>query len=126
MSHQEGYKEELSLMSDRAIAAELAGRLKRTRLNANLTQAELAARSGLSLRTVIRAESGETGTTILALIALLRALGKLDSLDSFLPAPPPSPLMARERETPYRRRASKPRKATAPETGSGWKWGDET
>ncbi len=112
-------------MSDRAIAAELALRLKRTRLNANLTQAELAARSGLSLRTVIRAESGETGTTLLALIALLRALGRLDSLDSFLPPPPPSPLMAREREPAYRRRASKPRKEAKGEADGGWKWGDE-
>ena len=126
MSHDTQYLGDFSLMSDRAIAAELSGRLKRTRLNANLTQAELAARSGLSLRTVIRAESGETGTTILALIALLRALGRLDSLESFLPSPPPSPLMARERDAPYRRRASKPRKATTEDTSGGWKWGDET
>jgi putative transcriptional regulator len=125
MSHNNAYHIVFSLMSDRAVAAELCRRLKLARLNANLTQAELASRAGLSLRTVIRAESGETGTTLLTLIALLRALGKLDSLETFLPVPPPSPLMVREKETPYRRRASKPRKQ--PEAGErgGWTWGDE-
>jgi transcriptional regulator with XRE-family HTH domain len=81
-------------MSDRAIAAELALRLKRTRLNANLTQAELAARSGLSLRTVIRAES-EKRVPPPGADRPARALGRLDSLDSFLPRPRPA-LYARE------------------------------
>ena len=108
------------------IAAELSRRLRLARLNANIAQSELADRSGLSLRTVIRAESGESGTTLLTLIAMLRALGKLASLDLFLPEAPLSPLEVHERAARPRQRASKPRKEANAEDEGGWKWGDET
>jgi ribosome-binding protein aMBF1 (putative translation factor) len=43
---------DMKTMTDKAIQAELAGRLQKERLNQNLSQSELAQRSGISLRTL--------------------------------------------------------------------------
>lgn len=78
-------------MSDRAILQTLGERLKQERLNQNLTQAELAARSGMSVIVVHRVEAG-FGCTLNNLIRILRTLGKLEDLEYFLPEPGPSPI----------------------------------
>ncbi len=45
-----------------------------------LTQAQLAERSGVSLATVTRLESGDGNITLESLLRILRALGIMDSL----------------------------------------------
>lgn len=55
-------------MSPAAIADELGNRLKQTRLNADLTQAEVASRSGLNRRTILNAEKGKVQLENLAAI----------------------------------------------------------
>ena len=45
----------LDKMSPAAMAEELGNRLKQARLNADLTQAELASRTGLNRRTILNA-----------------------------------------------------------------------
>lgn len=109
-------------MSNTQIEQELGNRLKNHRLDLNLTQDEIASRSGLSRRTITAIENGE-GSTLGTLIAMLRALNALDTLESFLPDPGISPIAMTSmvQETP-RKYASKPRK-TPPATP--WKWGDE-
>ena len=108
-------------LTNSQIEKELGKRLKRVRLESNLSQAEVATRSGLSRRTITGIENGE-GSTLSTLIALLRALKALDSLDNFLPDHGISPMaMMRLREEPVIY-ASKPRKA---KTTSPFKWGDE-
>jgi transcriptional regulator with XRE-family HTH domain len=110
------------LMSDTQIEQELGNRLKNHRLDLNLTQEEVAERSGLSRRTISAIENGE-GSTLGTLIAMLRALNALDTLESFLPDPGISPIaMTSMLQDAPRKYASKPRK-TPPATP--WKWGDE-
>ena len=111
----------IQLLSNPQIEQELGKRLKRKRLDLNLSQMEVATRSGLSRRTITAIENGE-GSTLTTFITLLRALNALDTLEEFLPDPGISPLaIAKLQETPVKY-ASKPRKPTAP---TPWKWGDE-
>ena len=110
------------LLTTPQIEQELGRRFKRRRLELNLTQENIALRSGLSRRTITAVERGE-GATLATVIEVLRALDSVQYLEDFLPDPGPSPLrMARLREDPVRRYASKPRNAVE---RAAWKWGDE-
>lgn len=112
----------ISLLSNLQIEKELGKRLKARRLEKNLSQAEVAERSGLSRRTITAIENGE-GSTLTTLISLLRALNALDTLESFLPDPGPSPIALLKLQEEPRKYASKPRKANPQPVP--WKWGDE-
>jgi transcriptional regulator with XRE-family HTH domain len=103
------------------IEQELGHRLKQRRLELNLSQAEVAERSGLGRRTVTAIENGE-GSTLTTLISMLRALQALHHLEQLLPDPGPSPLLLAKLQEAPRKYASKPRKTTPP---TEWKWGDE-
>ena len=92
-------------ISDKAIQAELAGRLQRERLNQNLSQADLAQRAGISLRTLKYVEGGRD-STFETMIRILRALDRLDHLDAFLPEPGSSPLQLARLKGKERQRAS--------------------
>jgi transcriptional regulator with XRE-family HTH domain len=113
----------IEISTNTQIEQELGKRLKRRRLDMNLSQEEVATRSGLSRRTITALEHGE-GSTLASLIAVLRALKSLHTLEHFLPDPGVSPMamITAVRDEP-RKYASKPRK-TAPPTP--WKWGDES
>lgn len=86
------------------IASVLGARLKRMRLNQDMTQLELANRAWVERRTVLNAEKGNV--RLADLIAILRALGKLDNLDSFLPEVPLSPIQLHKLQGRARKRAS--------------------
>lgn len=105
----------------------LGQRLARRRLEANLTQSQVAERAGVGRRAVQRLESGDPVTTV-ALVRILRALDALDDLDGVLPEPGPSPLAALERERGRRQRASgdrrTPERPPRPSAGD-FRWGDE-
>jgi transcriptional regulator with XRE-family HTH domain len=93
--------------SDLEILRDIAGRLKRRRLNINISQQELADRTGISRNTVSYIEQGKP-FGVLTLIQILRGLDALDELDSFLPDPGISPLQlarmkGRERLRAYRK-----------------------
>lgn len=111
-------------LNDQQIHDHLCERLKAVRLEANITQAELASKAGVSLITVKRAESAKGNITLMTLIALLRALGRLDHLDNFLPLPALSPLQLKASGGRRRQRASGRDDVNEPD--AGWKWGDET
>ena len=70
---------------------EFGERLKRYRLNRNLSQKEIAERAGIGLASVARLEDGK-GSTLANFIRVLTALDALDSLDAFLPVPSISPI----------------------------------
>ncbi len=111
----------IRLLSNPQIEQELGKRLKRKRLDLNLSQMEVATRSGFSRRTITAIENGE-GSTLTTLIGMLRALNALDTLEEFLPDPGISPLaLMRLQEEPVKY-SSKPRRTAAP---TPWKWGDE-
>lgn len=91
--------------SDREVLREIGRRLRRERLNRNLTQAALAERTGLGVSTVAKAERGGV-TTLATLVALLRGLDLLSRLDALVPETPPSPLRLAELQGRVRQRAT--------------------
>jgi len=93
-------------MSDRAILKETGRRLKRRRLELNLSQQSIADRAGLNRSTVSEIERGAPAS-LLTLVQLLRALDSLDDLNAMLPDPGPSPLQLARLKGKQRRRASR-------------------
>ncbi len=111
--------------SDLALQRELGARLQAHRLNQNLSQAELAAATGLARKTITNLETGHGGT-LLTLIAVLRGLRLLDQLEAFIPAPGPSPIQLVKLAGKQRRRATgrrKPADALAEPPHKPWTWG---
>lgn len=93
-------------MSDRAILREIGGRLKRKRLDKNVSQQELAELAGLNRTTVSEIEQGKP-FAMLTFIQILRALDALEELDSLLPDPGISPLQLAKMKGKVRRRVSR-------------------
>lgn len=109
----------LENMTAAAIAEELGSRLKRARLNADLTQAEVAFRSGLSTRTVHNAENGSV--QLQNLVAILISMGMVSQLNMFLPVQEISPLQLAKLKSQERQRASRTKKTTRiNEDGPSW------
>lgn len=94
----------------RAIAQELGHRIKQARLNKNLTQAEVAEKSGLERRAVLNAEKGKS--TLEDFVMIMDAIGLIGHLDSFLPPQPISPLQLLKLRGKVRQRASGHNKLT--------------
>ena len=107
-------------MTPAAISEELGDRLRQARLNADLTQAEVASRAGLSRRTVLNAEKGRA--QLENFVAILAALDMVNLLDVFLPAQELSPLQLAKLRGQQRQRASrsKTRVDRIEETKSSW------
>ncbi|MFW1759363.1 helix-turn-helix domain-containing protein [Acinetobacter guillouiae] len=99
--------------------AEVVGlRLKRARLNRDMTQVEVADRAWVSKRTVLKAEKGDV--RMADLIAILQALEMLDEIDSFLPEPPLSPIELLKLRGKIRKRASGNNKNKTDTPNLGW------
>jgi putative transcriptional regulator len=111
---------ELDNISPAAIAEEIGNRLKQARLNADLTQAEVASLSGLDRRTVLNAEKGKV--RLENLIAILVSLGMADQLNMLLPVQEISPLQLAKLKGKKRQRASrsKNRQARLGEDKPSW------
>jgi len=95
-------------ISPAAIAEELGNRLKQARLNADLTQAEVALRTGLNRRTILNAEKGNV--QLKNLVAILVSLDMANQLNLFLPVQEISPLQLAKLKGQKRQRASKSKK----------------
>lgn len=105
-------------LTDETLLAELGDRLVQRRLQRGWSQAELAARAGVSKRSIERLESG-TSIAFVTVLRVLRALELIESLDAILPATQPSPMALLELRRDTRRRAPRKRgRATTP-----WTWG---
>lgn len=107
-------------MSDRAILREIGRRVKRRRLDRNLTQQVVADNAGLSRTTVSEFERGAPAS-LLTLVQVLRALGELEELDAFLPDPGLSPLELARMKGHKRQRASR-RNRTRPDHRGEPEW----
>jgi putative transcriptional regulator len=94
------------VMGNAAILKELGDRLRRERLNRNLSQSDIAATAGLSRRTIVGAETGE-GPTLETVVSILRALGLLNHLETFLPQVEISPVQLAKLRGKQRQRASR-------------------
>lgn len=109
--------------SDAFILKELGSRLASKRLNLNLTQTELAERSGVSRPTIQRMEEGSS-TQLSNLLKVLRALGLTTNLEVLLPEQTISPLLLAKSRTNKRERASS-KSSRKERPDPNWKWGDE-
>lgn len=113
------------LSTDKAVLEELGGRLRRTRLERNVSQTQLADEAGVSRFTVKRIEQGES-VQLANLLRVLRFLGLLGGLEELAPEPTPSPIDALRHRGRERQRASSPRSAEPQPPGRlTWRWGDE-
>jgi transcriptional regulator with XRE-family HTH domain len=99
-------------MTDKAVLEELGRRIQSQRLNANLVQADVAQKAGISRRALQNLESGRVCTLSL-LIRVLRALGKLGQLETLLPESGPSPIQLAKLKGRERQRASGRRRKPA-------------
>lgn len=111
---------EFNIMSPRAIAEELGTRLKQARLRADLTQSEIASRSGLSRKTILNAEKGKV--QLENLVAILLAMDLAEHLDMFLPIQEISPLQLAKLKGQQRQRASRSTKSTTQSSGDEPSW----
>src|ERR1700720_4933961 len=81
-----------SELTDIAVLLEIGERLERRRIDAELTQAQLAEEAGISKRTVERIEAGYS-TDFVMLLRVLRVLKLLEALDQLVPDLPQIPLL---------------------------------
>ena len=104
-------------MTASALAEEMGERLKRARLNRDLTQSEVATLAGITRKTVLNAEKGKVQLEVL--LAIMIVLDLTDQLDLFLPSQTISPLQLAKLQGKKRQRASGLRRNTDKET-SEW------
>ena len=69
-------------MTDTAVVTHICLQLRQLRMDQNITQEQLAERSGLGRATISRIEKGQA-VSLLTLVQLLRALNSLNLLDAF-------------------------------------------
>lgn len=99
-------------ISDRAVMVEIGRRVQVQRLNANMSQADVARKAGISRRALQNLEGGRD-CTLASLIRVLRVIGKINQFEEFLSEPGPSPLQLAKLKGRERQRASAPRRHAA-------------
>jgi transcriptional regulator with XRE-family HTH domain len=111
--------------SDAATLAEIGRRLKRHRLDRNLSQQQLADEAGVSRGTVSRIEDGESAQ-LGSVLRIVRVLGLLGAIEQFISEPGPSPVEQVRRHGHQRQRATGLRTSRPRVRERGpWRWGDE-
>lgn len=80
--------------SDEAIILELCEKIRKLRRSCCISQTELAQKSGVSIASIKRIETGSvTDLNICTLIKILRACGKLEGMAELIPDVPDSPFL---------------------------------
>ena len=111
------------LLSDEAILTELGERIARSRIDLQLTQAEVAVRAGISKRTLERIESGASAQ-MSSLIRILRVLKQLPRLEHMLPETGPGPMELLRNKGKVRQRAST--RGRSEQSDKTWTWDDDS
>lgn len=118
--------------SSEHIEAALCAELAELRLARNISQAQLAEKAGIGLRTIKRFEAGE-GTTLDTFIRVLKALEISDNLLAVIPDQSVRPLERVSLKGGQRRRARQSEKLNKEPNGQAngepnkeptWTWGD--
>ena len=82
----------------------LGTRFKEYRMRCNLTQREVAERSGIGLTTIHKFENGTAGNLSLStFMLLLKVVGQINALDDVLPELPESPYLIRKEDKKVQR-----------------------
>ena len=118
-------------LTDSAVLRTLGQRIEHHRLEANLTQAELAEQAGIGKRTLERIETGH-GSELVTVIRILRVLRLIEGLDLLIPEVPPSPIAqlkgrSQQRQRVTHARGSRPEGAQGRSSGRAppvkpWTW----
>ena len=111
-------------LTDEAILQVLGERLMRTRIERNLTQADLAEQAGVSKRTVERLESGAVATQLSGFLRVCRTLGLLERFEQLLPEATPSPMEQLRQQGRKRQRATGRKRS--PTRAKKWTWGESS
>ncbi len=111
------------ILADDAILTELGKRIAQSRINAQLTQAQLAEQAGVSKRTIERIEAGQSAQ-MLSMIRVFRVLGVLSALDQMISDVGPRPMDLLKLQGRQRQRAFSGRRQE-PDTDKEWSWDDE-
>lgn len=120
----EGTSMRLAGMTDEGVSILLAKRIRQVRLNANISQKEMASEAGISLATYNHFENGKnTSIRLKSVIAILRKLDLLDNIDLLVPEPEVSPRQIAKLQGKKRQRASgqrSPQQESSDEEDIGW------
>lgn len=111
---------DFSIATSGQIEAALCKRLESIRLSRNITQAQLAEESGVSLRTIGRLEKGQ-GISMDTFIRVMTALKIQQNFEALLPDPAVRPIERIGISSGERKRASKIKSNDEP---PAWSWGD--
>ena len=99
-------KENIYSLSNAEIIQSLGAQFKAYRLNANMTQKEVADKAGVSLITLRSFETGKaTNINMNNLLSLLRVINNLDGITEVLPEIPISPYLLLKLQSKQRKRA---------------------
>ena len=99
------------VLSDVELINIIGKKIKRIRLNLNITRTNLGVITGVHEKTIGDLETGKN-ITMLTLISILRGLKSLELLEQFFKEEPVSPLLIAKTEYKIQKRASsKPRKS---------------
>ncbi len=109
------------ILSDKAILLELGKRIQGLRIADNITQSQLAQKTGISKSTIARMEQGASVQTD-SLIRAMRELKIIENLDIAFPQQEVRPMDLININEKKRKRASR---QNSEETSTDWKWGDE-
>lgn len=107
------------LLTNEEILAEIGRRLAAARIRSRVTQAELAAKAGISERTYRRLENGSGLGSMEAFIAVLRAFRFIDRLEVVFPPDTPSPQEIFEQESRRKPLPKRVRKTRDPKQRAG-------
>ena len=93
-------------LTDPAIVRRIGAKIKRVRLNSNITREELQTITGIHKKTIGDAEAGKN-ITMLTFIAILRGLNMFDQLTELLREEGVSPVMMAKYQGKVPQRASR-------------------
>jgi len=110
-------------LPDAMVLRELGNRIARTRLEANITQENLAREAGIAKSTLERIEGGRD-VRLSSFLRVLRSLNLLEALDRLVPEPMPNPVERSRLEGKRRQRAARPRSDESAQPPGPWSWAD--
>lgn len=107
-------------LTSQAVLKQLAERVKKYRIDMNLSQADFSQKAGISLRSITNFESG-SDVKLSNFIKILKALELADNLDVLVPdiSKRPSSFLAAEKQKQRVRKNSRKKEQ------NGFIWGDE-
>ena len=112
---------QLLAKSDLEIVMIICQALKQVRINKNISQQEIAERSGLDRTTISRMESGKS-VSLLTFVQILRALDMLEVIHVFKAYQIESPIKRLKEEEKKRKRAGKSKKTLKKQSKEDVEW----